>query len=242
MSKASRAENESEAVNVNTNDTVLSGLQRGMLEHFALVTSKSQTLETGPIFTMDLANRFSCSIASVKSAIHNLKIKKSIEVVSSKKGRGGWSSFKVIVHPEEYKTSNPATLKSSSPEKDDVWIYFIKQNTVNGHIKIGLSHGSPKNRMAQLQTGSPVELNLLHFFKAERKVESELHARFMHIHERGEWFRETEELLDFISVLKQNGKIPMIQKEFDHILSELMKSALTESQKKSILLQLDSAV
>lgn len=63
--------------------------------------------------------------------------------------------------------------------------YFVL-NKDAGAVKIGTSD-FPQERLAQLQTGSPSELELI--LTIDSDVEEELHRRFSDHRIRGEWFR-----------------------------------------------------
>lgn len=75
-------------------------------------------------------------------------------------------------------------------------VYFIDDGEL---IKIGFSHATHQ-RFGSLQTNHGKKLRLLGTIRAEGyKTERELHQRFAHLRERGEWFRKDPELLDFIT-------------------------------------------
>lgn len=83
-------------------------------------------------------------------------------------------------------------------------VYFIQAGR-HGLIKIGKTKGRVKDRLAQLQTGSAEELRLLITIPGYSKREQELHTRFRHARERGEWFRPSQELLAFIDGISYAG-------------------------------------
>ena len=86
-------------------------------------------------------------------------------------------------------------------------IYLIKAQEINLY-KIGYSKDS-KNRIKQLQTGCPYQLELINVYKARKfpfKVEKIMH-RSMHIYKKdeslnvlkGEWFDlNNSDVLDFL--------------------------------------------
>ncbi len=77
-------------------------------------------------------------------------------------------------------------------------IYFIQAEGV-GHIKIGFTDGiGAEGRLAELQVGSPVRLNLLGTLPGDKSTEMDLHRRFSFAHLHGEWFKSCPELLDFL--------------------------------------------
>jgi hypothetical protein len=70
------------------------------------------------------------------------------------------------------------------------FVYFI-QPIAGGLVKIGVSV-APEARLAALQCGSPVDLQILRVIPcADRKLESRIHAAFAEHRVRGEWFLPT---------------------------------------------------
>jgi hypothetical protein len=76
------------------------------------------------------------------------------------------------------------------------YLYFIEA-VDTGYIKIGRSV-NPERRLAQLSTGSPNQLVLLGQISGGSELEAELHRSFGNLRERGEWFRTSGELKQFI--------------------------------------------
>lgn len=75
-------------------------------------------------------------------------------------------------------------------------VYFIADGL--GHVKIGVAH-NPMQRMADLQVANAGHLKLLRVIPSGGVLlERQLHARFHGSHVRGEWFRLTQEIRDFI--------------------------------------------
>ena len=94
-----------------------------------------------------------------------------------------------------------------APEKEARtfgYVYLLRAAT--GEYKIGKSLVVPR-RLAQLQTGSPVELQLIHQFPAVNaaKAERALHKRFVSRLVRSEWFLLTESDVASISAIEQWG-------------------------------------
>ncbi|HXA25178.1 MAG TPA: GIY-YIG nuclease family protein [Acetobacteraceae bacterium] len=73
-------------------------------------------------------------------------------------------------------------------------VYMIQGGGPEGHVKIGYSH-SPKQRLASLQTSSQTKLRIIRILEGHVDVEWELHQRFEHLREVGEWFRFAPEML-----------------------------------------------
>jgi hypothetical protein len=89
---------------------------------------------------------------------------------------------------------------AEKPIKLDGWVYFISDGDF---IKIGQSRTCPYGRIRSLQTASSTELKFLAMMRGADR-EQELHKRFAHLRARGEWFRQTEELIDFIKSIPGN--------------------------------------
>lgn len=92
-------------------------------------------------------------------------------------------------------------------------VYFV-QSGANGPIKIGTAR-DVTNRLASLQTGSPVSLRLLGVIPGDVTVEKTLHARFDRHRIRGEWFRPVGRLKAYIAQATNEhvrpAKIPNFQ-------------------------------
>lgn len=81
------------------------------------------------------------------------------------------------------------------------FVYFIQAGD-NGAIKIGVTAGNPLVRMAALQTGCPDTLRLVGYTQGSAQDESDLHQRFAHLRQRGEWFAAEPDLLAFIDGIR----------------------------------------
>lgn len=84
-------------------------------------------------------------------------------------------------------------------------VYFIAPEAVLfrkepdlRRVKIGFTTGRPSARLNALQTGSPVTLELLGWFRADKVVESYLHQTFAPLQSHGEWFYVERKLQDFL--------------------------------------------
>ena len=74
-------------------------------------------------------------------------------------------------------------------------VYFV--SSADGKLKIGTSANIEK-RFDALQTSASVKLTLLLTIPGGTDLETELHRRFVHLRESGEWFQHTDELRHFI--------------------------------------------
>jgi hypothetical protein len=74
------------------------------------------------------------------------------------------------------------------------FIYFIQ---TTAYIKIGLAK-DPIKRLASFQIASPKKLHLVGLIEGRSWTEAKLHRQFADIRVRGEWFRATPELRQWI--------------------------------------------
>jgi hypothetical protein len=75
-------------------------------------------------------------------------------------------------------------------------VYFIR---CSRYVKIGYSADQGAyGRMADLQTLSPFELEMLGTMPGDKEVEGQMHQLFRIIHVRGEWFHKTPLLLAYM--------------------------------------------
>lgn len=81
-------------------------------------------------------------------------------------------------------------------------VYFV-QSEHGGPVKIGFAEDVAK-RMMQLQVSRPDKLVLLASMPGTVRDEADLHRRFVHLRERGEWFTGTQELMQVISSIACN--------------------------------------
>lgn len=71
------------------------------------------------------------------------------------------------------------------------YVYLAASLGSPGLIKIGYTKGDPKKRVAQLQTGNPQGVRLVHAIAVSdpKSVERVLHRHFATKRKRGEWFQ-----------------------------------------------------
>lgn len=74
----------------------------------------------------------------------------------------------------------------------------------NSVVKIGFAT-KVNDRRSTLQTSSDRELKVLLSIKGTRDKEKEVHQRFAADHIRGEWFRRTEAIENFITANAQQA-------------------------------------
>lgn len=84
--------------------------------------------------------------------------------------------------------------------KLDKIIYFAQEQT--GLIKIGITTNLFQ-RLNSLQMERNTILNLLFHTTGNKIIETELHTKFSHLCEEGEWYKPDAELLEFIKNIKR---------------------------------------
>ncbi|MEB3191101.1 MAG: YozE family protein, partial [Snowella sp.] len=82
-------------------------------------------------------------------------------------------------------------------------VYFIQSQGTHT-IKIGYTSGQAQNRLKDLQTAHPYQLNILATLPGDRNYEKSLHQRFAEYRLKGEWFEPHPDLLAFIALLNKN--------------------------------------
>lgn len=82
-------------------------------------------------------------------------------------------------------------------KKGGEYVYFIGCGT---HIKIGVAD-KPKERLSNLQTANPIQLELIACIRGGYELETQLHERFSshRVRASGEWFHDCEEIRAFIA-------------------------------------------
>jgi DNA-binding XRE family transcriptional regulator len=73
-------------------------------------------------------------------------------------------------------------------------IYLVSH--LNQFVKIGFTKNINK-RLAQLQTSSPVKLEVLHLIEGNVSLEKELHQKFKEFRTSGEWFNYDSSILEY---------------------------------------------
>lgn len=81
------------------------------------------------------------------------------------------------------------------------FVYFIR-DAEGRRVKIGHAK-SPASRLRELQCGSAVILTIAALEPGGRNREKFLHETFEHVHMRGEWFHETQEVTRYIEEIKK---------------------------------------
>ena len=80
-------------------------------------------------------------------------------------------------------------------------IYFLKENSRYGKVKIGYSNNI-KKRLESLQVANSNELLVLLVANGGQRAEKGLHHKFKSLRVRGEWYKPAPELMKFIDEIK----------------------------------------
>jgi hypothetical protein len=84
----------------------------------------------------------------------------------------------------------------------DGFIYFVTDGYA---VKIGWSK-NPSKRLGDMQVVHHRTLRIIGSLWGVKSSEALLHARFKHLHIRGEWFRWDAELHNFLEDMKAEGR------------------------------------
>lgn len=79
--------------------------------------------------------------------------------------------------------------------------YVTAAHSADYPIKIGFTAYAMNQRLSMFQVGNPNILVCLATEVGSQELERQRHARFGHLHIRGEWFRRDPALLQFIEML-----------------------------------------
>ena len=107
-------------------------------------------------------------------------------------------------------------------------IYFISQS--DEFVKIGYTGSTPggaHKRLNTLQIGNPIKLNLMAYMDGDRDAEHRLHVKFDKYWVRGEWFRLSGEVLEYINnippyALQKMGRSVIDDQRFMEVYHRLM--------------------
>lgn len=149
-------------------------------------------VETQPLFRIsEVADQIGVSPSQIKRWIRN----QTFPIPPYKYGRKEfWTEASIDAWLETIRTQRSIAF-FAAPECEGR-VYFIK---CGGYVKIGWAV-VPAKRLKELQTASPMVLELIHHMPGDLKKEHELHERFAHLRVRpnGEWFQLSEEIMNFI--------------------------------------------
>jgi len=89
---------------------------------------------------------------------------------------------------------------ADNPIPNVPYIYFMEAPDIQ-RIKIGTNHHI-KRRIISIKASSPVPVTLIKAIEGGRTKEKDIHQRFKHLRQHGEWFIRTPELMQAISEIE----------------------------------------
>lgn len=94
-------------------------------------------------------------------------------------------------------------LKKQDIIKDITCAYFIGSKKYK-FVKIGFTTNL-FSRLSAIQTGCPFDIEILAYIKSQdpKKTEHKLHMKFKKYRVRGEWFKLTDDIKQFINLINQ---------------------------------------
>jgi hypothetical protein len=99
---------------------------------------------------------------------------------------------------EKFSYKKKPALRKKAVKSSSGKVYFI-QAVNGGPVKIGWTSDEKfQNRLSGLQTGNPYRLQVIGTMEGDQQVERSLHKQFQHLRLCGEWFENTDELMEFI--------------------------------------------
>jgi hypothetical protein len=108
-------------------------------------------------------------------------------------------------------------------------VYFVTCREANA-VKIGLSL-EPHARLSEIQWGCPLELKLEAVLPGVREDERNFHARFEHLHIRGEWFA-IDEMIEAIIAANPPGPRPADAVR-ERVVKAKVRRKLREEEKRA---------
>ena len=104
------------------------------------------------------------------------------------------------------------------------YVYAIRADCNPVMVKFGISR-DPEKRLASLQTGSPVSLELMCFVGASRSLEAQIHNSLRHLRKHGEWFSYEYEAIEIADLIAAGDAWLVYQRVFE-LSQQLYQSAL----------------
>lgn len=99
-------------------------------------------------------------------------------------------------------------------------VYFVRSMHGDGPIKIGMSRRHSLSRLADLQSGSPLPLQIVGTLRGGRRHELALHAQFANVRQHGEWFTYHPDMDEYIGVFcKECAPPPFHAAAYNEVLA-----------------------
>lgn len=122
--------------------------------------------------------------------------------------------------------------QESESEGGEVSTVYIVSAPGLGRVKIGMTDGSAAARLLQLQTGSPVALELFAEINCNPSRERMLHAIFSESHVHGEWFEaDAQTVLDVANGINEESMravMALKPRSFSRLSDILEASSVTD--------------
>lgn len=184
-----------------------SGLQKTVLVYIFSSIKNNDNDVSEKLTARRIAVDTMSNIHSVRKVIQRLENKKIINRLKHINGRHGGTIYSINPSLKNKLRNIGAFSNGGATAPRELtsiklgFIYFIRQESAEGYIKIGFSAKHPTHRLKALQTASPQKLHLLGFVSGQRDEEKKLHTRFKDLRQDGEWFLPASELLNYINGL-----------------------------------------
>lgn len=81
------------------------------------------------------------------------------------------------------------------------WVYLALAVGAESFVKIGFTAACPWARIAEVTVGCPLPLRLVGVIRGTMALERELQGRFIGLWTKGEWFRWSGPLIEFVNTL-----------------------------------------
>lgn len=108
-------------------------------------------------------------------------------------------------------------MKTTEPSLN-CYVYFIQMGFF-GPIKIGFSENNPLGRLRDLQVGNPEELRLIGYLRCkDRSTERTLHEEFRALKIRGEWFANSNILINYVKDTCIREHLPLPSARLEDVL------------------------
>lgn len=122
------------------------------------------------------------------------------------------------------------------------YVYLIRMGDTTYH-KVGISQTDVRQRLAQLQTASPIDLILLAYYEQPDPLEVEraIHRALREYHARGEWFNlptsialalfnDFNMMASVDELMSAVDNIPMIDSTGNDLIAELVRRGLSANK------------
>lgn len=113
-------------------------------------------------------------------------------------------------------------------------IYFIRAGSAYCKVGYSATEDGVRKRLASMQTGCPLLLNLVATAEGTQADERRLHAYLRPVHVRGEWFRYQWQLRYIVSEAQGGRAIPWARLARDHELAQRYEDRRLEAELRAL--------